>query len=67
MLPVDVVIVGQALTDFGFTAYKTIQGVGLNTFGFLWPCDGIWDVAQDPRTTTWVSSLDTSTVEKCTD
>jgi len=51
--PIDVVIKGTALESFGFTAEKTISGVGLNTFGFLWPCPDIWGPAVDGVTTSW--------------
>jgi hypothetical protein len=55
MDPIDVIVVGTALNDQGFMAYNTIAGLGLNTFGFLWPCDGIWSTAEQSVTTTWVS------------
>lgn len=53
--PIDVMIVGQALNDEGLAAKGTISGVGLNTFGFLWPEDAIWTVCScpDPTSTTW--------------
>ena len=43
----DVQIVGDALNDYGFEAFNTIDGVGLNTFGFLWSIEGIWNVCAD--------------------
>lgn len=55
MEPLDVIVTGRALNSFGFTSYNTIAGLGLNTFGFLWPCDGIWDTAEQSVTTTWVT------------
>lgn len=55
--PVDAVIKGAALESFGFTSDKTIAGLGLNTFGFLWPCDGIWGPAIDGVSTTWGASV----------
>lgn len=62
----DVVILGQALETFGFTANNTIAGLGLNTFGFLWPCDGIWTDVDDPISTTWTEVPGpSSTVEDC--
>lgn len=67
MQPVDVTIQGQALNSFGLTAHNTISGVGLNTFGFLWPCSDIWSTSEAAITTTWVSSIDASTVEVCSD
>lgn len=63
----DVVILGQALNDFGFEANNTIEGLGLNTFGFLWPCSGIWNPAAETTSTTWVdcSTGVTLTTEYC--
>lgn len=51
----QVLLEGQALNSFGFTAYNTISGLGLNTFGFLWPDSEIWNpwVTEDSVTTTW--------------
>ncbi len=68
--PLDVTVQGQALNDFGFEALNTIAGLGLNTFGFLWPCDAIWSSAQDAITTTWIgcdTNNPANTVETCTD
>lgn len=66
--PLDVTIVGMALNDFGISANNTIAGVGLNTFGFLWPCDGIWNTAEEAVTTTWTSCGDGGmNIETCTD
>ena len=66
--PVDPVIAGEALDDFGFTAYNTISGLGLNTFGFLWGCGEIWAPAFPPVTTTWTVYQEPNvTVEVCTD
>lgn len=53
--PVDAVIKGTALETFGLTAENTIAGLGLNTFGFLWPCDGIWGPAFDGVSTPWAA------------
>jgi len=64
----DVRIVGQALEDEGFVAFNTISGLGLNTFGFLWPCADIWAPTDDPTlVTTWTDCPDgnTPTVEDC--
>ena len=66
--PVDPVIAGEALDDFGFTAYNTISGLGLNTFGFLWGCGEIWAPAFPPVTTVWTVYQEPNvTVEVCTD
>lgn len=66
MGPVDATIVGNALNSFGFTAFNTVEGLGLNTFGFLWPCDGIWNVSDPVVSTTWVEcESDSSTIETC--
>lgn len=50
--PFDVRIVGTCLNTFGFTAFNTIEGLGLNSF-WLWPCDGIWSPTDEAVTTTW--------------
>lgn len=66
--PVDVTIQGMALNDRGFEALNTVEGLGLNTFGFLWPCEGIWAPAQVSITTTWTNCAPYNpTVETCTD
>jgi hypothetical protein len=68
MNPVDVVVVGTALNTHGFIGNNTTSGLGLNTRGFLWPCDGIWTPSDAFITTTWVpASIATSTTEVCTD
>ena len=68
MYPADVVVVGTALDTRGFTANNTIAGLGLNTFGFLWPCDGIWMPSDNPITTAWVAaSVPSSITEVCLD
>jgi hypothetical protein len=51
-LSFDVQIVGDALNT-QLVAFDTIEGLGLNTFGFLWPIDGIWGPCCDPITLTW--------------
>ena len=68
ILPVDAVVVGEALNDAGFVANAAIEGLGLNTFGFLWPCTGIWAPMNRGITTVW-TAIQTSTVttETCTD
>lgn len=68
MEPLDVVIVGTALNDLGFQAYNTVEGLGLNTFGLLWPCSGIWDTAESSVSTTWSAVPgSSSTTEVCID
>jgi hypothetical protein len=49
-----VLVEGSALNTQGFLAYNTTEGLGLNTFGFLWPEDGIWSLASDPIGTMWI-------------
>lgn len=62
----NVRVVGQALNSFGFTAFNTVEGLGLNTFGFLWPCDGIWAPNDEAITTTWTNCAPYNpTVESC--
>lgn len=51
---IDVKIVGNALNSQGLTGENTIAGLGLNTFGFLWPIDGIWTPDCQDITTVWV-------------
>ena len=52
-VPVDVVIRGQSLEDFGFTVEGAFSGTGLNTWGFLWDCAAIWSPADPTITTVW--------------
>lgn len=63
----DVKIVGMALNDFGLSAYNTVEGLGLNTFGFLWPCNGIWAPGDEIISTSWVgcTSAVTPDAEAC--
>lgn len=66
--PVDAIVVGLALNDRGFEAFNTIAGLGLNTRGFLWPCDGIWQPSNQPITTIWTPTLPPNvTTEVCLD
>ena len=68
MAPADVIVVGQALETYGLTAFNTIAGLGLVTYGFLWPCDGIWQPSDNPITTSWVpASVPMKTTEVCVD
>lgn len=69
MNPTDVVVMGVALETDGFTANDTIAGLGLMTFGFLWPCDGVWQSSDDlSLVTPWVpASIPSSTTEVCQD
>jgi hypothetical protein len=53
MINIEVQIVGNALNSFGFTAFDTVEGLGLNTFGFVWPIAGIWNTCDEPITTVW--------------
>lgn len=54
--PIDVKFVGNALNSLGFTGENTIAGLGLNTFGFLWPIDAIWTANCPNITTVWVEN-----------
>lgn len=66
--PLDVIIVGQALNSDGFQGPAgAISGLGLNTFGFLWPCSDIWTNSENSITTVWTNSVTQTTVEVCTD
>jgi hypothetical protein len=66
-MALDVRVVGLALDDQGFTAYNTISGLGLNTFGFLWGCNEIWAPTEEAIVTTWSACADipNPTVESC--
>lgn len=57
----DTIISGKALNDFGFEAYDHIEGIGLLTFGFLWPASGIWAPYTDLTTTNWLAYSDLTT------
>lgn len=63
----DVRVVGEALNDFGLEAFNTIAGLGLNTFGFLWPCESIWAPTDEAIVTIWTDCApgNTPTVEDC--
>lgn len=67
--PIDATISGIALETEGFIGLQfAIAGLGLNTFGFLWPCDAIWTTSDLPITTTWVcGAQNTNNVEICID
>lgn len=66
--PLDVTVKGMALNDFGFVAEGAIAGVGLNTFGYVWPCDAIWTPADASITTAWVScGSNSGNIEICVD
>jgi hypothetical protein len=66
--PLDVTVKGQALNSQGLTANDTISGVGLNTFGFLWPCADLWTNYYENVSTTWTSCTpDVDNVETCVD
>lgn len=69
MNPIDVIIVGNALNSEGFVgANFALSGVGLNTFGFLWPCADHWVDAEEAITaTTWTASLTPGDSEECAD
>lgn len=68
MNPVDVVIKSQALNSDGFTADNTVEGLGLNTFGFLWPCEGIWAPFDPNITTAWTTCGSSSaSIDVCVD
>lgn len=55
--PIDVIIAPEAVIDWGLIAYGAVEGLGLNTFGFLWPASGIWSpccaVSEGVEETTW--------------
>lgn len=67
--PVDAVISGVALETEGFVGLQfAVSGLGLNTLGFLWPCDGIWTTSEATITTAWASAtLAILNTETCID
>lgn len=68
MPPFDVIVVGQGLNSFGFVAFNHPIGLDLITFGFLTPCDGIWDTADETVSTTWTDCASpVSGLEICND
>lgn len=68
--PIDVIIVGVNLNSFGFVGLNyNVEGLALNTFGFLWPCDAIWTPADEViATTAWAGcTLPATGIEICAD
>jgi len=66
--PIDVVISGTNLETQGFLGLNfATAGIGLLTFGFLFPCDEHWVSDEIPITTTWENCLDADSSETCTD
>jgi hypothetical protein len=64
--PVDARVVGQALESRGFIGdQKAIAGLGLNSFGFIWPCDAIWTDTDSVIVTAWSDVASASSVEDC--
>ncbi len=66
--PIDAVVSGVALETEGFVGIQfAVAGLGLNTFGFLWPCDGIWTTSDLPITTTWTCGISSPSdnIETC--
>jgi len=56
--PFSTGIAGQALNTMGFVGNNTTdhdRGIGLNTFGFVWPSAAIWTNFADGITTSWTS------------
>jgi hypothetical protein len=60
----DVTVNGQALLDEGFVGNNTVEGLGLLTFGFIWPCAGIWGPGCENITTTWSVEIPAN-IEEC--
>lgn len=55
-LPFDVTIVGGALQTRGFVGNNTISGIGLNSFGLIWDCDGLWTSSEAGVSTNWADA-----------
>jgi len=59
----DTVNYGTNLNTEGMVGYENpasliatnIDGVALNTFGFVWDSADIWEIVSNPPTTTWVA------------
>lgn len=49
----DVVLNGMALNTSGLTGNNTIAGLGLLTYGLIWPCSGIWEDYEEDVVTVW--------------
>ena len=65
-LAFDVTVKGHALETLGLTAENTVEGLGLVTYGFIWPCAGIWGPGDDVVTTAWTDCTTAGTnVESC--
>lgn len=62
----DVTLNGRGLVDYGLYGYS-VDGLGLNTYGFVWLCSGIWDNADEDITTTWSACTDggSTNLESC--
>lgn len=54
-LPYNVGVNGEALNTLGFEANDQFNGVGLLTFGFLWPVNAIWNPCGYGITTNWAA------------
>lgn len=64
----DVTVNGRGLLDYGLFGYS-VDGFGINTYGFIWLCSSIWDNADENITTTWVSCSEepSNNIESCID
>lgn len=61
----NLLVSGEALSDFGFEAFDNIDGFGVETFGLIgiWQSSNIWRPFSDLTTTTWSPYSDlTSTI-----
>lgn len=63
----DVTVNARGQQDYGLYG-DSVDGFGVNTYGFVWSCGSIWDVGQDPITTTWIDCPNpNATIETCED
>ena len=57
----DVTVKGFALASFGLTDSTHISGLGLETRGFVWPCQTWW-IMPTGVTTSWTQPAGVSTI-----
>lgn len=64
----DVTLNGRGLLDYGLYG-NTVDGLGLQTFGFVWLCSSIWDNADEAVTTSWSACTEVpgTNLEACDD
>lgn len=68
MANIDATINGRGLLDYGLYGYS-IDGLGINTYGFVFLCSNIWDNADEIISTSWTpcTTGNGNTLESCDD